>query len=150
MKKIIVALFILTFQYQVISQKPKSVEISGTVYVSSSISSGIVNGGSTTIPKHPFGNQFLYIIHEKDSIITKTTQEGFFTTNIVPGTYTVYQEGGLKKSNGLNYFDSSIIIVKEQNEPFEIVFKNHSNRRAAMQNGGSPKSESIHSKTKIN
>ena len=121
----------------VFSQKKNEVVVTGTVYVTSSVSNGAIGYNSSSEGPHTFRKQTIYFKNDSISVTAKTDSLGIFSVQLKEGQYTVYQESGLtNKKDGLNNFGTEVIEVKKGSGPYKIAFHNSSNRRAAMNSGG--------------
>lgn len=132
----------LILKASLFSQIKGEVIVTGTVYISSSVSPGVMNGNS--ISEGPFAFRKQPIYFKNDSILIKTATDsiGFFSIKLKEGSYTVLQEEGLTSSKGkLTQFGSEFIEVKRNGGPYKIVLKNSSNRRSSM-NSGTPNNNS--------
>jgi hypothetical protein len=138
-------------------KKDKDVTITGTAYIKSSISPGVIGMQGIRSGESPFKYQTIYFQGDSLGMSNAITDSlGKFFVKLKPGVYTVIQAEGLKpqKTPGLNNFGTAVIEVKsEGNESFVIVFENRSNRRQAMGGKGIPSgkpTKEIKSTTKDN
>jgi len=124
----------------IFSQKKNDVAITGTVYISSSISPGVIDGKVISEVPHPFRNQIIYFKSDSPTVKTLTDSVGVFSIQLKEGTYIVHQENGLSnKKDGLNHFGTDVVEVKKGGGSYKISFHNSSNRRSTMNSGMSGK-----------
>ncbi len=122
----------------VFSQKKSEVAVSGTVYIHSSISPGVIDGKVINEGTHLFKNQPIYFKSDSTTVKVITDSLGVFSTKLKEGSYIVCQEGGLvKKKSGMNHFGEFSVTIKKGQAPIKILFENSSNRRSAMNSGNS-------------
>jgi hypothetical protein len=123
-------------------KKDKEVAITGTAYVKSSVSPGVIGMKAIQNGESPYKNQTIYFQGDSLGMSNATTDSlGKFSVKLKPGVYTVHQSEGLKPqaARGLNNFGTVVIEVKSKgNETYTLVFENHSNRRQAMGGKGIP------------
>lgn len=135
----IVYLFLL-IATSAFSQKKNEVAVSGTVYISSGVSNGAIDGKPTSEGPNPFKWQTIYFKRDSTIIKAETNANGVFTVELKEGYYSVYQHQGLYGSNDkLTYFGSDVMEVIKGGGPYIINFKNSSNRRSTMNSGMSGK-----------
>lgn len=136
MKRLLVIAFVIVSLVSV-SQTKKEVQISGTVYISSSRSQGIANGETYNEPQQLFKYQNIYFNNDTIQVSTKTDSLGMYSIELKPGTYNVYQEQGLKntKSGTLTYGSCGLKVTIAGNG-YDIHFRNIVNGRSAMMNKG--------------
>lgn len=141
MKNITSLVIILILQGNLFSQKTNAVAVTGTVYISSSTSYGVADGGGSTTLAQPFKKQRLYFLNGNDTTIVNTDTVGVFKTQLNIAGYTIFQESGLKSRRGLGIFGTAFISVSEKNAPYKIELHNSFNLRSSMGGKGSPSSK---------
>lgn len=134
-KKIAILLtgFFLTSTLLVKPQKKNEIVVTGTVYISSSISPGVMNGNVIKEPQQTFRNQTIYLKTDSTTFNTKTDSLGKFSISLKPGTYIVEQQmEGTKKKTSMTQLGQFVLNVKKGDGPYKILFENSSSRRSAM------------------
>lgn len=140
MRGLIITLFTVWIHcFSLMGQRAEGVSVSGTVYISSSRSQGILNGKTFYEGEGRFRNQPIYFSNDTVQVQSVTDSAGVFHTVLKPGAYNVYQEGYVKgHSRGLITFGSGFIRITGNDEAFGIHLHNTANGRQAISNKGVP------------
>jgi hypothetical protein len=138
-KKLIILIFSLAATV-VFSQKKNEVIVTGTVYISSSVAPGVMNGKVLREGPSTFRKQPIYFKNDSITVKTLTDSLGIFSVTLKEGSYVVYQEAGLNGSKDqMTHYGSEAIEVKKGGGPYTISLHNSSNRRSTMNSGMSGK-----------
>jgi hypothetical protein len=103
--------------------------VNGRAWVSSSRSQGILNGTTINDSAHPLVNDILLFVLHTDTVSVQTRAEGYFTTPLKAGNYSILKRDALRRKTSVLRIEPSFLMVNGPKDSLRVLVHYHVNGR---------------------